>query len=449
MSKRNLSTLAAATLLTALLGSASAAEKSVTISVPRSSAAVPVSYTLLQLRDAIGADFPTQWTSSKVMVGGQETPYQIDDIDGNGRISGPDELAFWANGDATLTVSDTAPTSAPSYPAMMNATTKDDATTITSQGSDVSAVVSKQGLVKLLDKSGTVIADELGNLRIEGYNQSTFYKDKNFGAYLEGKTTASGLTLTSLKVLAAGPVRTTVVARYMSPDFVGVEQTLISRVYSDGSVDVSDTFLSRGYADLMKVEHQASRLMTEVDPDAYHLAPLPRLVAFSDVTKQTPQDYFASADRNALKMVGGKPYLAFKVSQNIKPAFWGAPYLFVSPEAWRSNYSEKAGMGVAEIAHMTPDAPANFTALVAGNQWQFESGELRTGVFRWLPDEFKGGANTAAVLTQPNPFAAHYYPGDSVTWHYLYQPYMAGSLDAAVTYLNERQMALSGTELKK
>ena len=96
-----------------------------------------------------------------------------------------------------------------------------------------------------------------------------------------------------------------------------------------------------------------------------------------------------------------------------------------------------------------PDAPANFTALVAGNQWQFESGELRTGVFRWLPDEFKGGAKTAEVLTQPNPFAAHYYPGDSVTWHYLYQPYMAGSVDAAVTYLKDRQLALSGIKLNK
>ena len=211
MSKRNLSTLAASTLISALLGSASAAEKSVTITVPKSSAAVPVSYTLLQLRDAIGADFPTQWTSLKVMVGGKETPYQIDDIDGNGRISGPDELAFWANGNATLTVSDTSPASAPSYPAMMTATTKDDATTITSKGSGISAVVSKQGLVKLLDKGGTVIADELGNLRIEGYNQSTFYKDKTLGAYLEGTTTVSGLALTSLKVLPAGPVRTTAV----------------------------------------------------------------------------------------------------------------------------------------------------------------------------------------------------------------------------------------------
>jgi hypothetical protein len=449
MPRPTLPALAAATLLTALLGSASAADRSVTVTVPKSTAAVPVSYTLLQLRDTFGADFAAQWGSLKVTVGGQSLPYQIDDIDGNGRVSGPDELAFLANGDATLSVSDAAPAAPITFPAAMTATPKDDTTVITSAGSKLSAVVTKQGVVRLLDASGTVIADELGNLRLEGFNASTFYKDKNVGAYLEGKTTISGMTLTSLKVLPAGPVRTTVVARYASPDFVGIEQTLITRVYSDGSADVSNTLLSRGYADLMKVEHQASRLMTEVDPDATHIAPVPALVAFSDVTKQTPAAYFSSPDRKALQTLGGKPYLAFKVSQNIKPAFWGAPYLFVSPAAWRSNYSDKAKMGVAEIAHVTPATPASFTALVTGDQWQFESGELRTGVFRWLPDEFKGGANTAALLKEPNPFVAHYFPGDTINWRYLYQPYMAASLTDAASYLDARQAALAGTQLKK
>lgn len=441
-------TFLAATLLSALLGSAFAAERSVTVNVPGSATPLPVSFTLLQLRDVIGADFPTQWSTLKVKVGGQEVPYQIDDIDGNGRVSGPDELAFWAGGDATITVGDVAGTS-PTFPASMMAATKDGATSITSTQTKLSAVVSKQGLVRILDAGGAVIADELGNLRVEGYNQSTYYKDKNLGAYLEGKTTVAGLTLTSMAVLPAGPVRTTVVAHYSSPEFVGLEQTLISRVYNDASVDVSSTVLSRGYADLMKLEHQASRLMTEVDPDAYHLAPLPRLLAFADVTKQTPEAYFASPDRNALTTVDGKPYLAFKVSQNIKPAFWGAPYLFVAPEAWRSNYSPTAKMGVAELAHAAPSVPSDFTALVAGDQWQFESGEMRTGVFRWLPDEFKGGENTAKVLTQPNPFVAHFYPGDSVSWHFLYQPYTAADLSGAVGYLNARQQALSAIQLKK
>lgn len=431
-----------------LLGQASAAERSLTISVPKSTVAVPVSATLLQLRDVLGADFPTQWNTLRVKVAGREVPYQIDDIDGNGRVSGADELTFWATGDATLTVSDTEGTS-PSYAATMTATAKDGDTTLTSTQTKVSAVVGKQGLVRLLDANGVVIADELGNTRIEGFNQSTYYKDKNLGAYLEGKTTVGGMTLTSLKVLPAGPVRIAVVAKYTSPDFVGLEQTLVSRIYSDGAVEVSNTVTSRGYSELMKLENQASRLMTEVDPDAWHLAPIPRLVAFSDVTKQTPEAYFAAAERKAETTVAGMPYLAFKVSQNIKPAFWGAPYLFVSPEAWRSNYSEKAKMGVGELAYTSPAAPASFKALVEGNQWQFESGEFRTGVFRWLPDEFKGGANTSALLTEPNPFVAHYFPGDSVTWHYLYQPYAAATVGDAVTYLNTRQAALSGVAIKK
>src|SRR5690606_24915789 len=74
----------------------------------------PVSFDLLTLRDAIGAEFPMDWTSLKVSVGGEEVPYQIDDVDLNGRLSAGDQLGFLATGPATIEIAD-APGEGASY----------------------------------------------------------------------------------------------------------------------------------------------------------------------------------------------------------------------------------------------------------------------------------------------------------------------------------------------
>lgn len=430
-----------------LASSALAAER--TLNVPVTATAgqpVPVSMTLLRVRDTLGADFAVNWNSLRVLAGTREVPYQIDDLDGNGRVSGPDELAFLASGPVTLKVSDTE-AAAPTYPASMTVTKTGDNQTIAA--GTLKVEVTPKGLTRILNAQGGVMADEIGNLRVEGFNNSTFWKDKALGAYLEGKTTLSGMDVKSVAVLKPGPVRTVVVSRLSSPDFVGLEQTLVSRVYGNGMVDVTSTVVSRGYADMMKLEHQATRLMSELDPDALHITPLFRRVGYAEFTKQTPDVYFGDKDRNALLKVGGKNYVSYKLSGNLRPAFWGAPYLFVSPEAWRTNYSTTAKMGVAELAYGTPALAKDWTTFVQGDQWQFESGEFRTGLFKWLPDELKKTEAGAALATQPDPWVSHLYPGDTFTWHYLYEPYTAADANAAVGYLEKRAADLASISLSK
>lgn len=438
-------------LLFGLAGSLALAQgqtRTLTASLSNTAGApVPVAFSLLQLRDAIGAEFPTQWTSLRVRSGTAEVPYQIDDLDGNGRVSAGDELAFIAPGPVTITVSDQAGT-APSYPAALEtAPGADGATVIRSRGQGgFTAEVGKQGLVRItgLGDTRALLADELGNLRMSGFPASTFWKDKNLGGH-EEKTTLDGMSLQSLKVLPAGPVRVAVVARYASPLWVGLEQTVVSRVYASGAVEVSNTVTFRGYSDMMKVEHQATRLVLEADPDALHIAPLFRRVALADYAKQTPAQYFT--ERQALKSLGGKSYVAFKATDNLKPSFWGATYIFASPEPWRTNYSQKLGLGVAEIAYSTPPLAPDYNAFVAGNQWQFESQEFRTGVFKWLPDELKNVDAAKALFDNPNPWVSHYYPGDSLSWRFLYDAYRAPNADAAITYLERRAADLASIRL--
>ncbi|MER3555819.1 MAG: hypothetical protein C4331_16155 [Meiothermus sp.] len=412
-------------------------------------AAVPVSLSLLQLRDAIGAEFATQWTSLRVRSGGTEVPYQIDDLDGNGRISAGDELSFLASGPVTITVSDQAGT-APSYPAALETAPGTDGATVIRSKSQTgfSAEVSKQGLVRITGMSNVraLLADELGNLRMSGFPGSTFWKDKNLGPH-EEKTTLDGMILQSLRVLPAGPARVAVVARYASPLWVGLEQMVVSRVYASGAVEVSNTVTFRGYSDMMKLEHQATRLVVEADPDALHIAPLFRRVALADYAKQTPAQYFT--ERGALKSLGGKSYIAFKATDNLKPSFWGATYIFASPEPWRTNYSAKLQLGVAEVAYGTPPLAPDYNTFVAGNQWQFESQEFRTGIFKWLPDELKSVEATKALFDNPNPWVSHFYPGDSLSWRFLYDVYRAPNAEAAITYLERRAADLASIRLSR
>src|SRR5690606_8568426 len=91
----------------ALCAAAFAETRSVTVNLEaRTGRPVPVSVDLLTLRDAIGAEFPMDWTSLKVTVDGAEVPYQIDDVDLNGRISAGDQLGFLATGPATIEIAD-------------------------------------------------------------------------------------------------------------------------------------------------------------------------------------------------------------------------------------------------------------------------------------------------------------------------------------------------------
>jgi hypothetical protein len=177
--------------------------------------------------------------------------------------------------------------------------------------------------------------------------------------------------------------------------------------------------------------------------------PVPRRIGYADLAGQSPNDYYAAADRNARVSLAGKSYAQFPVSANLKNPFWGGSYLFASPETWRTNFSPKLGVGVAELAWKQPELAPNYVSFIAGNQWQFESGEFRTGVFKWIPDELKPVTAAADVFKQPNPWTAHYYPGDSVSFHYLYDVYMASAPQYAIVYLENRASDLASVTITK
>ncbi|HEX2865366.1 MAG TPA: hypothetical protein VHN99_12415 [Deinococcales bacterium] len=439
--------------LAAALPTAFAESRSFTVNVTATAGQpVPVSLTLLQVRDTLGADFGTNYASVRVTSGTTEVPYQIDDMDGNGRPSGSDELSFLASGPVTVTASDDASATAPAYaPAFAAAAPTAEGVTRLSGPNGLVVEVNKQGLTRIAGFDGVqgLLADELGNARIEGYNASTFYKDQQYGAYLEGKMTMNGMTLVSSRILPAGPARFAVVSKYTSPDFAGLDQTVITRAYTTGAVDVQSTFNFRGYADMMKFENQATRLVTDQDPNAVHLMPVPRRSAYADLAGQSPLQFYMDAKRKAVITVDGQPYLDFPAAANLQNPFWGGEYLFTSPEAWRANFSPKLHVGVAEVAYGQPALASDYTSFVAGNQWQFESGEMRTGTFRWLPDEMKPIQSAAGLFQQPNPFVAHYFPGDTVNFHYQYVAFRAGSGVDAVRFLSKYSQDVASVAVAK
>src|SRR5690606_19188881 len=101
--RRTIITLAAL----ALCATALAETRTVTVNLESlTGRPVPVSMDLVTRRDATGAESPLDWPSLKVSVDGDAVPYQIDDVDLNGRLSAGDQLGFLATGPATIEIAD-------------------------------------------------------------------------------------------------------------------------------------------------------------------------------------------------------------------------------------------------------------------------------------------------------------------------------------------------------
>jgi hypothetical protein len=431
------------TLLFALvLAVATAETRSVTVDVDaQTGRPVPVSIDLLSLRDAIGAEFTFAWESIRVMVDGEEVPYQIDDIDLNERISAGDELSFLATGPAEIQVS--SDTTAANYEAAL--TVHEGETTVIEGDNGFRVEVPPSGLVRIVGFEGAedMLADELGILRFSGYPESTYWADGQLGPHEEYTTLEEGgMRHVRTEVLPVGPARVTVVSDYSSERFVGLEQRVVARVYATGDVTVSNEIRFRGYSDMMKLQHMATRVMSQADPDSLHLMPPFRRLAWADQLDISPEEYFA--EREAVTEVEGSPYLEFRADDNLSPLYWGATYIFASAEPWRAGYSPSLGLAVAELVHETPEIAEDYSEWFAGDTWAYESQELRTGVFKWTPGEFAAYDVTAGVPdSEPN----HYLPGDMVTFRATYSVYPAGSSEDAIRWADQRQAELASVTL--
>jgi hypothetical protein len=436
-----------AILLLALLTTAAYAEtRSVTIAPAFSTGRpVPVSIDLLTLRDQIGAEFPMNWTSLRVLVDGERVPFQIDDVDTNGRISAGDELSFLATGTATIEVDDAA--GAPTAFASAFSRSGDDPVVLRSEHTPGFAVeVPAHGLVRIVGFGDTeaMLANEIGILRFSGFPESTYWADGQLGPHEEyTNLEAGGMRHVGTTILEEGPARVTVVAEYASDRFVGLTQRLVTRIYATGDVEISNDVALRGYSDIMKLQSMATGVMSQADPESLHLMPVFRRLVWADQLGVTPEAYFA--ERAAVTTVDGTPYLAFRADDNLSPLYWGATYIFASAEPWRANYSEALGIGVAELAHETPEIIEDYDAWLSGITWVFESQEFRSGVFKWTAEEFGTYEATAAVTPSE---ANHFIPGDAMRFHLTYSVFEADSRDDAIRYARDRQAEIASAKLE-
>ncbi|MBS3967841.1 MAG: hypothetical protein KGZ60_11355 [Truepera sp.] len=425
-------------------GLALAETRSVTVDLTSSTGRpVPVSIDLLTFRDLIGTEFPMDWSSIRVLVGGVEVPYQIDDVDLNGRISAGDELAFLATGPAEIQISDV-PIGPVNYESAFVVEGEDPVVIRTDDGFTVE--VPAHGLTRItgFGQVREVLADEIGILRFSGYPESTWWANQEFGPHEEYTTLeAGGMRHIRTEILPAGPARVTVVSEYASERFVGLTQRMVARVYASGDIDVSNVVTFRGYSDMMKLQHMVTRVASQADPDTMHLLPVFRRLTWADQLGITPEAYFA--ERNAVVTVDGTPFLAFRADNNLSPLFWGATYIFASAEPWRAGFAPNLGVAVAELAKETPAIPEDYDAFLSGNTWVFESQEFRTGVFKWTADEFAAYDATRNVTpSTPN----HYLPGDVVTFNYTYSVIPADSVEAAIAWVVARQAEIASVTFR-
>jgi hypothetical protein len=436
-----------AILLLALLTTAAYAEtRSVTIEPTFSTGRpVPVSIDLLTLRNHIGAEFPMDWSSLRVLVDGESVPFQVDDVDTNGRISAGDELSFLATGPATIEIDD-----APGMPTAFESAfsrSGDDPVVLRSDAAPGFAVeVPAHGLVRIVGFGDTeaMLANEIGILRFSGFPESTYWANGQLGPHEEyTNLEAGGMRHVGTTILDAGPARVTVVAEYASDRFVGLTQRLVTRVYATGDVEISNDVALRGYSDIMKLQSMATGVMSQADPESLHLMPVFRRLVWADQLGVSAEDYFA--ERDAVTTVDGTPYLAFRADDNLSPLYWGATYIFASAEPWRANYSEALGIGVAELAHETPEIASDYDAWLSGNTWVFESQEFRSGVFKWTAEEFGTYEVTASVTPSE---ANHFIPGDAMRFHLTYSVFAADSADDAIRYARDRQAEIASAKLE-
>jgi len=416
-----------------------------TLKIQAGNIEVPITMKMSDFLDYIPEDIDPYWDSIRVKVGGLYVPFQIDDVDGNGRVSGDDYLVFLGKGECEIIIpeNEMAEVKFESYFTVQ----KDGNKWIIIGKNGEGYEVDDHGIVhvKKFGKVEGTILDEVGILRVAGFANSTYLVDGELGKHFEEVSYAFEPVF--VKVIP-GPVAVSIYAELRSITFAGLDQYIITHVFKNGDILVNNKITFRNYADLMKLQHMVTRVLTSVDGDTVHVLPVFRRLVWADQLNITPYEYWL--ERNAIKMIANKPYIVFPATDSMKPLWWGATYIFASQERWRGNYSEKLGVGVAEILPEIPVVSDNFVDWIDGNTWVFESQEFRDGVFKWIPGEFEAyEATKGAYPTDMKLWPNRYYAGQEVNFVRLYNITKVDNLEDWVKWLEAKSESFRSVEIVK
>lgn len=437
------------------LGAASAQTRSLLVEAPAlTGKPVPVALSLDEVRRAVGLAFPIDWDSLRVYDSdGNLIPYQIDDADLSGALSLHDRLAFVVEGSARIEVAMAATEAPPAFENAFTVTETEEGWLIESKDGDVAVEVTPLGGVNLVRYAGVErsFARDIGFLRYAGFPYSTYWVNGELKAHEEKTTLEEPMRVRSVTILENSPVRATVIVQRASDLFPGLRQDAIISVYPTGEILVDQVITSAGYADLTKLETIVNAVMAGTS-DARHILPVFRWLEWADELDVTPAQYWA--ERDVLMEVDGKSYVAFNDIGGPAPLWWGASYIFASPERWRTNHSAELGLGTAEMLLNVPEIATGLRERLEGPQWQLE-GEWRNGYFRWIPEdvitsrEAKGIEVGFGTDMEADDWALHLIPGDTVQFVNVYAPYEAADAADAIRYLENRYEEISGVSVTR
>ena len=406
--------------------------------------AIPYRCFMYELLDIVPEDFDANWDSIAVQdLEGNIIKHQIDDLDGDGKLSAHDQISFFMQAHCKIVVSDDWSLCAEEYEPVLTVA-EQDGEFIVSGGELMSDVkIDNHGFANYINYKGYEEAayNELGIIRIAGWRGSTFWADGDLGNKHEEKTSYN-FKVNSLEMTGNGPVGVTFVADLESQTFVGVHQIVITMVLANGETLVETNVVFETYTDLMKLQMMSTKALTNIDMDTTkHIMPLPRRLVFAEQLNITPFDYWY--ERDAIEYVDGKPYVVFNALDAMKPLWWGATYIFSSAEAWRANYSESLDACAYALSIEKPLVYSDFFDFVMGNSWVYESREFRDGLFRWMPGEFNAFESTEGIVTtNAEDNVAHFFPGDNVVFRRIYGLEEFDSTAEAIEYLEKRAIEI-------
>lgn len=406
---------------------------------------VPIAVSMNDVLTLVGLDFDANWDSLRVIdADGSEIPFQIDDVDLNGKLSSGDLLITLVKGPSKITVSDDFSIEMPECSTSFSVNEEEGVTMI--EGSALKAMVSMNGLVRIEEFSGVegTIVDEIGIGRVSGWVGSTYYVDGELGKHEE--KTSGDFRIVETSVLEPGPVGVTVVTKLQSETFIGLDQHIVTTIFNTGDIRLDNSFIFNNYLDMMKIQSMITRPLTDISDDAVHMLPVFRRLLWADQLNITPLEYWF--DRNAIMYVDRMPYIVFPAIDSMKPLWWGATYIFASQESWRSNYSPSLGIGVAEILTEQPVVYADYNKWVDGNTWIYESREFRDGVFKWLPGEFELYESTKDIVSlETTDLPNHYVAGDELNFERFYSLYNSNTIGSAISHIVSRTIEIQSIEI--
>ncbi|TYC01920.1 MAG: hypothetical protein FXF54_01410 [Kosmotoga sp.] len=406
---------------------------------------VPIAVSMNEILTLVGLDFDANWDSLRVVdTNGEEIPFQIDDIDLNGKLSSGDLLITLVNGPSKITISDDFSIEKPEYNTSVIVKEEEGLKVI--ETPILNAKVSMNGLIRIEafgEVEGTIV-DEIGIGRVSGWVGSTYYVDGNLGKHEE--KTSGDFRILETSIIEPGPVGVTVVTKLQSETFVGLDQHIVTTIFNTGDIRLDNTFVFNNYLDMMKVQSMITRPLTDISDDAVHMLPVFRRLLWADQLNITPLEYWF--DRNAIMYVNRLPYIVFPAIDSMKPLWWGATYIFASQESWRSNYSPSLGIGVAEILPEKPVVYADYNKWVDGNTWIYESREFRDGVFKWLPGEFELYESTKDMVSlETADLPNHYVAGDELNFVRFYRLYECSTIGNAISHIVNRTIEIQSIKI--